>query len=115
MTIDGPTLIGIGTILSALVALGAWLKTRKTQEIEAGSALVEDALKLQKAAHQAYAEAVEELEEMRNAIAEIRTEMYVLRAEMEFWRGVAHAARSDYRATTGTDPVWWKPFVSKIA
>ena len=108
--IDGSILAGAGTLLAGIVGVGTWYLTKREQKRNAGSSLIEDALKLQKAAHAAYEEGLEELQAIREEMELVRTEIEGLRAELNHWRSVAEAARLAHQVATGQDPSWWKPF-----
>ena len=108
--IDGTLLAGAGTLLAALVGLGTWWLTQREQKRNTGSSLIEDALKLQKAAHDAYEEGLEELQAIRAEMELVRTEIEIMRAELSHWRSVAEAARLAHQLATGQDPSWWRPF-----
>lgn len=114
--IDGPMLGGIGTLLGGAVALLTWWLMKKDQRTGAASTLVEDALKLQKAAHEAYEQAQEEMDELREEVAELRGEVAEIRSEMDHWKTVAKEARKAYtEAGCGEMPPWWKPYVPETA
>lgn len=112
-----PDLIGLGTVIAALSGLLGWWLTKRGQDIEEDSALVNDALKLREATQEAYQMAKKEMEDMkidaaamRTEMAELREEFDVLKEEVEHWRGVAFRAREQYQVERGRDPFWWQPF-----
>lgn len=110
MEFDGATLIGIGTIAAAVVSFLTWFVTKQVQDTDEGRGLIEDAIKLQRATHEAYEEAQEELDLMRLDIQSIRDDVAELQAEMTHYRKVAREAREEYMAQNGKEPRWWSVF-----
>lgn len=86
-------------ITTALGVL-AYTNTKKKQEVDEGSILVSDALKIKEAYQEMYDEVEVRAERlMKELDSAIR--------QSEMWRGVAHDGFVDYKKTHGTVPKWW--------
>ena len=100
-----------GSATAIAAALVGWLTYRSQKEknrSEARSDMFEDSRALANDYKEAYDDLRKEMYELREEIEGLRNEIRELIREGEMWRGVAHAAATEYRrAAPGVAPKWW--------
>lgn len=106
----GAVLTGVGTLIVGMVGFLTWIAMRKDQKGSAASTLIADALKLYAATADALDDAQEELQTLRDDIAQIRVAVDEITNELTHWRVVAEEARAAYRKEHDKDPFWWRPY-----